>query len=506
MVHKKALLIILDGWGIGDRSRSDAIFCASTPNLDRFMAKYPNSQLQASGLSVGLPAGIMGNSEVGHLNLGAGRVIYQDLVRINAACTNGDLAKNKNLLQAFTEAKEKKRNLHFIGLISPAGVHSTTDHLYKLCDLAKENGLSRVFIHGLTDGRDSDPQSGAAYIDNLEKHLTSSVGTLASLVGRYYTMDRDQRWERIKKGYDLMVKGVGRPVTDLAQAVRDDYASGLSDEFLEPLIKVDENKQPVALIKEDDVVICFNFRTERLREITVALTQTDLPTAGMKTLSLHYYTLTTYDDKFKKVTPIFTKEKIKNTLGEIIATAGLKQLRLAETEKYAHVTFFFSGGREDKFFGEERILIPSPKVATYDLKPKMSAAAIKEAAIKNIKNNEISFICLNFANGDMVGHTGVYSAIIKAVEFVDTCVGEIVAAADANNYAVLIVADHGNAEAAVNPDGSINTAHSLNPVPCLLINSSYTTIASGVLADVAPTLLKIMNLPQAPEMTGKSLV
>ena len=506
MTHKKTILIILDGWGIGDRSRSDAIFSAATPNLDKLMEQYPHSCLQASGLSVGLPEGVMGNSEVGHLNLGAGRVIYQDLVRINSACANGDLAKNKILLKAFAEAREGNRRLHFIGLVSPVGVHSTSTHLYKLCDLAKENGLSRVFIHGLTDGRDSDPQSGAGYIAELKQHLASSVGTLASLIGRYYTMDRDQRWERIKKGYDLMVKGSGQPVTDLEKAVRDSYATGVNDEFLEPLIKVDEDNNPVGLIREDDVVICFNFRTERLREITSVLTQADRPEEGMKTLPLHYYTLTTYDDKFKNVTPIFTKEKIKNTLGELVSKAGLKQLRLAETEKYAHVTFFFSGGEENKFPGEERILIPSPKVETYDLQPEMSALAIRSEAIKNIKSGEASFICLNFANGDMVGHTGVYSAIVRAVEFVDTCVGEIVTAAQANDYAVLIVADHGNAEVAVNPDGSINTAHSLNPVPCLLINSSYPKISDGVLADVAPTILKIMDLPQPADMTGQPLI
>jgi len=506
MDNKKIILIILDGWGIGDRSSLNAIFNAKKPNLDYLFSKYPSSRLQASGSAVGLPVGVIGNSEVGHLNLGAGRVVYQDLVKINLAAANGELARNKILLEAFALAKESNRKLHFIGLISDAGVHAMNTHLYKLCDLAKANGLSRVFIHGLTDGRDSDPRSGVKFIAELEKHLVDSAGVLATLIGRYYTMDRDRRWERIKKGYDLMTKGIGRPTKNMIKAIEESYAAGITDEFLEPLVKIDENNEPVGLIEAGDIVICFNYRTERLREITEVLTQQDVPEMGMKTLPLRYYTLTTYDDKFKKVQAIFIKEKIQHTLGEVLAEQGRRQLRLAETEKYAHVTFFFSGGREEKFSGEERILIASPKVATYDLQPEMSAPAIAQEAIKNINSQRFSFICLNFANGDMVGHTGVYPAIIKAIETVDDCVGRIVEVAKTNGYTVLIVSDHGNAEAAINIDGSPNTAHSLNPVPCLLIDDNYSSIKDGKLADVAPTILKILDLPIPSDMKGEVLV
>lgn len=506
MENKKVLLIILDGWGIGKKTSDNAIYQATTPNLDHLFVKYPNSCLLASGLDVGLPVGVMGNSEVGHLNLGAGRVIDQDLIRINKACGDGTLAINAVLQEAFSLAKKPGRKLHFIGLISNAGVHAMNTHLYKLCALAKERGLKDVFIHALTDGRDTDPRSGYEFITELEDNLRQTTGTLSTVIGRYYTMDRDQRWERIKVGYDLIINGLGQKTMVFSEAIKEAYAANLTDEFMPPLVRVDNNGQAVGLIAPDDVVVCFNFRTERLREIITALTQRDLPTFDMKVIPLHLYTLTKYDEAFKEVKPIFTKDKLTNTLGEIVSKNGLKQLRIAETEKYAHVTFFFSGGREDKFFGEERILIPSPKVATYDLQPEMSAVAIKEAAIKNIKNNEISFICLNFANGDMVGHTGVYSAIIKAVETVDACIGEIVIAAETNNYTVIIVSDHGNAEAAINDDSSSNTAHTLNPVPCLLIDRDYKTIKDGRLADVAPTILKIMGLACPSEMTGQSLV
>lgn len=505
MLNKKMILMILDGWGIGDRSRADAVFEASTPNLDNLFLKFPNSTLSASGLSVGLPEGVMGNSEVGHLNLGAGRIIYQDLVKINLACENGDLAKNPVLLEAFNKARENGR-LHFIGLLSDAGVHAMNSHLYKLCDLAKLSGVNNVFVHALGDGRDTDPHSGYEFIKEAEEKFKKNGSVLASLVGRYYTMDRDKRWERIKEGYDLMVKGKGLAVIDFLPAIKEFYEQGITDEFLSPMIKVGDDNKPLGLIEPDDVVICFNYRTERLREITIALTQENLPEFEMEKLPLSYYTLTKYDDKFKGVKAIFEKEKLKNTLGEVIALNDLKQLRIAETEKYAHVTFFFSGGQEEEFLNEERILIPSPKVATYDLTPEMSAFKIKDSLVKDIREKQPDFVCVNFANGDMVGHTGVYAATIKAIESVDICAGEVVAEARKFGYDILITADHGNAELALNIDGTPNTAHSLNPVPCLLISDEYKKIDSGSLADIAPTILKIMNLPIPPEMTGRSLV
>jgi 2,3-bisphosphoglycerate-independent phosphoglycerate mutase len=504
-ISRKVILMILDGWGIGDHSRNDAVFCAPKPNLDEFFEHYPNSCLKASGLSVGLPEGVMGNSEVGHLNLGAGRVIYQDLVRINLACADGSLANNTVLLEAFGLAKQPGRRLHFIGLLSDAGVHSMSSHLYKLCELASQNGLRDIFVHALGDGRDSDPRSGLGFVKEAEEKLGRSNAVLSTMIGRYYTMDRDKRWERIKEGYDLMTSGSGHRTEDFISAIEESYAAGITDEFLRPLVKTNGAGDPVGLIRPDDVVICFNFRTERLREITVALTQKDMPEFGLQTMPLHYYTLTKYDDSFVGVKAIFEKDKISNTLGEIVSRSGLRQLRLAETEKYAHVTFFFSGGREEKFVGEERILIPSPKVATYDLQPEMSAFAVKDALISNLAQ-DFSFICLNFANCDMVGHTGNYPAIIKAVESVDTCVGEAVRSAQAHGYDVLIIADHGNAESAVNPDGSPNTAHSLNPVPCLLISSDYKKIRDGILADIAPTILKMMGLAIPDDMTGQTLV
>lgn len=506
MPSKKALLIILDGWGIGRDGDNNAISQASKKNWDSFMKRYPHSQLGASGLSVGLPEGVMGNSEVGHLNLGAGRVVYQDLVKINQACEDGSLGQNEILLRAFAEAKSSGRSLHFVGLVSDAGVHAMDSHLYKLCDLAKENGLDKVFVHAITDGRDTDPRSGAGYVNRLEEHLKNSTGTLASVVGRYYGMDRDQRWERIKIAYDLLVKGEGRRASDLVRAIKESYETGITDEFILPIIKEDETGNVLGVIKPDDVVVCFNYRTERLRELTEALTQADKPEFGLKTVALHYYTLTSYNDDYQKVQVIFPKEKLKETLGELVAEAGLKQLRLAETEKYAHVTFFFSGGSQAVFPGEDRILVPSPKVATYDLQPEMSAYQVKDEAVKAIKEKDYDFICLNFANPDMVGHTGVYPAIVKAVETVDECLGEIIPVAQKNDYEVIILADHGNAEQAVNGDGSPNTAHSLNPVPCLIISDRWSKVADGTLADVAPTILKILGLKKPAAMTGRSLV
>jgi 2,3-bisphosphoglycerate-independent phosphoglycerate mutase len=447
----------------------------------------------------------MGNSEVGHLNIGAGRVVYQDLVRINMEIRDGKIESNPVLTKAFTYAREKDVAVHFIGLVSDGGVHSMDTHLYKLCDMTKGYGLEKVYIHALTDGRDTDPQSGLGFVRNLEEHLQHSNGVIASLTGRYYTMDRDKRWERIKVGYDLMVSGIGKPTQNITKAMEESYAEGITDEFIKPIVRVDDGGQPVGLIRKGDVVICFNFRTDRLREITIALTQKDMPEHGMHTIPLHYVTMTRYDDTFKGVHVAYEKDNLKNTLGEVVSKAGLKQLRIAETEKYAHVTFFFSGGREAEFKGESRILIPSPKVATYDLKPEMSAFEVKAAIVDELNHRTHDFICLNFANGDMVGHTGVYSAIQTAVKAVDQCVGEVVTAARNNGYTVIIIADHGNADNAINADGSPNTAHSLNPVPIILVSDKCERVENGILADVAPTILSIMGLPIPEEMTGKVL-
>lgn len=505
MKYQKTLLIILDGWGLGKNHKYNPIKVAKTPTLDILFKNYPSSKLKASGPAVGLPVAVMGNSEVGHLNLGAGRIVEQDLVKINKACQDNSIFKNKTLLEAMRLAKVKNRVLHLIGLVSDGGVHSYNKHLYKICDLAKKQGLKKVYIHAITDGRDTDPKSGSKFISLLEKHLKKSTGIIATVIGRYYSMDRDKHWERIKKGYQLMVSGRGQIVSDFVTAIKDNYKLGITDEFMAPMLKVDKKDQPIGLIKKDDVVLCFNFRTERLREMTIALTQKNITSHGLKKIPLHYFTLTRYDD-FKKVKVVFDKENLTKTLGEIIAKHKLKQLRLAETEKYAHVTYFFSGGRQKLFPQEKRILINSPRVATYDLKPEMSAPAITRIAVKEIKSLKPDFICLNFANGDMVGHTGIFPAIVKAIETVGICLDKIVKVAQDNNYEIIITADHGNAESAVNVDGSPNTAHSLNPVPCLLISKKYKKIKDGKLADIAPTVLKLMNLPQPKEMTGKSLI
>ncbi len=502
----KVLLMILDGWGIGNKDKSDVIYNAKPEYMNYLTATYPHGQLLTCGENVGLPDGQMGNSEVGHLNIGAGRIVYQDLVRINKEIKENLIARNRVLVDAFTYAKAKDVSVHFIGLVSDGGVHSLDKHLYKLCDLTKEYGLKRVFIHALTDGRDTDPESGLGFVRNLEDHLKTSNGVIASLVGRYYTMDRDKRWERVKEGYDLMVHGKGKPVTSIVKAIEESYREGVTDEFIKPIVRVDEAGNPVGTIKEGDVVICFNFRTDRLREITIALTQKDMPEHGMKTIPLHYVTMARYDDTFKGVNVIYEKDNLTNTLGEIVSKHGLKQLRIAETEKYAHVTFFFSGGREQEFPNEKRILIPSPKVATYDLQPEMSAYLVRDAIVAELKKREPDFICLNFANGDMVGHTGIYSAIEKAVKAVDSCVHDVVETAKANGYTVMIIADHGNADFAVNPDGSPNTAHSLNPVPIILVTDKYSKVQNGILADVAPTILTIMGLPIPQEMTGRVLI
>ena len=477
-----------------------------TPNMDGLQKDFPSSQLHASGEDVGLPDGQMGNSEVGHLNIGAGRIVYQDLVKINMAVRDNTIGENPALVEAFSYARDHNKQVHFMGLLSDGGVHSLDEHLYKLCDLTGEYGIKNVFVHGFGDGRDTDPQSGKGYMEELNSHLASSNGRVASFIGRYYAMDRDKRWERVKEAYDLIVSGKGKPTTDVVQAIQESYDEGVTDEFVKPIVVVDDNGDPVGTIREGDVVVFFNFRNDRARELTIVLTQQDMPEHNMKTIPLHYCTMTPYDATFRGLHVIYDKENVNNTMGEVVSEAGLSQLRIAETEKYAHVTFFFSGGREEVFKNEERILIASPKVATYDLMPEMSAYGVKDAVIKAMNETTPDFICLNFANGDMVGHTGVYGSIEKAIKAVDECVGEVVASARENGYEVLIIADHGNADNAVNADGSPNTAHSLNPVPSILVTEKYTQIGEGILADVAPTLLHIMGVEKPEEMTGKVLV
>lgn len=506
MENRKTLLMILDGWGIGDGSKSDVISQVPTPNLTLYKNKYPNSRLHASGEEVGLPDGQMGNSEVGHLNIGAGRIIYQDLVKINKECKTGDIKKNKTLVDAFSYARDNKKQVHFMGLLSDGGVHSLDKHLYALCDMTMDYGLKNVFIHGFGDGRDTDPRSGLGYMKSLLDHLKKSNGKVASFIGRFYSMDRDKRWERVKEGYDLIVSGTGAPTINITQAMQESYNAGITDEFMKPIVVVDNNGKPVGLVKEGDVIVFINFRNDRAKELTIALTQKNMPECGMKTIPLYYCTMTPYDATFKGLHIIYPKDNADNTIGEVLAAAGKHQLRIAETEKYAHVTFFFSGGREEKFNNEERIMIPSPKVATYDLQPEMSAYGVTEALIKAIGTEKFDFICVNFANGDMVGHTGVYGAIEKAIITVDECAGSVINAARKSGYDVIVIADHGNADHALNEDGSPNTAHSLNPVPIILISDDYKQIKEGILADIAPTLLTIMGIPIPEDMTGKVLV
>jgi len=504
--NSKLILIILDGWGIGNKTKSDAIFNGNTPYIKSLMQKYPNSQLLTCGEDVGLPEGQMGNSEVGHLNIGAGRVVYQDFVRINKACRDNTISQNQVLVDAYKYAKENNKSVHFFGLVSDGGVHSSEKHLYKLCEIAKDYGLTKVYVHAFTDGRDTDPRSGMKYIADLEKHLESSTGEIATLTGRYYAMDRDKRWERIKIAYDMIVHGKGKFTQNILESIKESYEENITDEFIKPIVKVDSNNNPVAKLQEGDVVICFNFRTDRLREITTVLTQRDMPEFDMKKMNLYYLTMTSYDESFKNIKIIYEKDNVNNTLGELIAKSGKKQIRIAETEKHPHVTFFFSGGREKEFENEKRILVPSPKVATYDLQPEMSAYLVKDAIVKELKKGEVDFVCLNFANGDMVGHTGFYDAILKAVSVVDDCVKEVIETAKANGYTAIIMADHGNADYAINDDGSPNTAHSLNPVPCILVSDKYQKINDGILADIAPTILKIMGIDIPKEMTGKALI
>lgn len=505
---KKTALIILDGLGYGRQDQSNAVLAAKTPFLDELLQSYPNSRLEASGSAVGLPEGQMGNSEVGHMNLGAGRIVYQELGRIHKAVDDGDFDTNEILQNAFRYAKEQNRKVHFIGLLSDGGVHAHTKHLKGLCNAAQHAGLSdqQVFIHAFLDGRDTDPYSGIGYVNDLEEFLKNSTGQLASAIGRYYAMDRDNRWERVKLAYDLLTKGIGNQTLNITAAIQDSYDKEVTDEFVKPIVKVNDAGLPLALINEGDVVICFNFRTDRGREITQALTQRDFPDHDMHTLNLRYITLTSYDDTFHGVEVVFHKDNLNNTLGEVLQANGKTQTRIAETEKYPHVTFFFSGGRETVFDGENRIMIPSPKVATYDLQPEMSAQGVADAICEDMINRKPDFICLNFANPDMVGHTGVFEAVVKAVETADRCAKQVVDCGLKVGYSFIIIADHGNAEFMINDDGSANTAHTTNLVPCILIDDFYQSIADGKLGDIAPTLLKIMGLSIPAEMTGNPLV
>ena len=504
MKGKKTVLIILDGWGHGDKTKSDAIHNANTPFVDSLYSKYPYCELLTDGENVGLPKGQMGNSEVGHLNIGAGRIVYQNLVKINRACESNSISEEENLQNSFAYTKENNKTLHLIGLVSDGGIHSHQNHLYKLCELASKAGVDNVFVHAFTDGRDCDPKSGKGFIQDLGKNLFGAK--IASVCGRYYAMDRDKRWERIKMAYDLMVNGIGEKSIDLSESIQQSYENGITDEFIKPIISVDENDKSITKIKEGDAVICFNFRTDRCREITTVLTQKDMPDFKMTTLNLHYTTLTNYDDTFKNVNVIYEKDNIKNTLGEVLEQNNKSQIRIAETEKYPHVTFFFSGGREKEFVGEKRLMVKSPKVATYDLQPEMSAPEVTSTIVSELEKGETDFICLNFANPDMVGHTGDYNAIMKAVETVDDCTKQVVEVGLLNDYAFVIISDHGNADFAINPDGSPNTAHSTNPVPCFTINTGFEKIENGILGDVAPTILKIMEVEVPEEMTGEILI
>ncbi len=512
MSAKKVILVIMDGWGLGKVASADAIQNAKTPFVTSLYSKYPNTTLVTCGEAVGLPEGQMGNSEVGHLNLGAGRIVYQELQRINVAVRDGSFAKNETLLNAIRFAKQNNKPLHLLGLVSDGGVHSHINHLKAIIDVCKKEDLTDVFIHAFTDGRDCDPKSGLGFIKELQLHLNNTVGKIASVSGRYYAMDRDKRWERIKLAYDALVNGIGEKATDAIEAVENSYNKNITDEFIKPTIIVAEDQQPLAKINDGDAAICFNFRTDRCREITQVLTQTDMPGFGMEKRSLHYTTMTEYDKTYHSVQIIFETDNLNNTLGEILQQNGLKQIRIAETEKYPHVTFFFSGGRETPFEGEKRIMIASPKVATYDLKPEMSAYEVTEALLPEIKNITADFICLNYANADMVGHTGVWEAAIKAVETVDECVAKVVTAGLENGYTIFLTADHGNSDYMINEDGSPNTAHTLNPVPFFIIdNDPIVTgwkgnIKPGKLADIAPTILTMMQLPIPKEMTGEVLI
>jgi len=545
MEKRKVLLMILDGWGIGDRKKDDAIWVAQPEYMTSLEQSYPHAQLRTDGENVGLPDGQMGNSEVGHLNIGAGRVVYQDLVKINRACADGSIMQNPEIVKAFEYAAGNGKAVHLMGLVSDGGVHSSLDHLLKLCDVAKAFNISETFVHCFMDGRDTDPKSGKGFLETLAAHMqtTGSTGRIASVCGRYYAMDRDRRWERVKLAYDMLVSGVGEKATEesvvaengtasvceaqavrpgrdarspqtapsetasgILAAVQKSYDEGVTDEFIKPIVAVDAYGNHIGTIREDDMVIFFNFRNDRAKELTEVLTQENMPDCGMRTIPLYFCTMTPYDDKFRGLHILFDKDNVENPIGEYISSLGMNQLRIAETEKYAHVTFFLNGGREEKFPGEERILVPSPKVDTYDLKPEMSAYEVADKLVEALDTQKFDFVALNFANGDMVGHTGIFPAVIQAVKAVDECVRKVVECAKRNGYEVLIMADHGNADHEINADGSPNTAHSLNPVPFIVVSDRVRSVANGVLADVAPSILQLMGLPKPKEMTGKELL
>ena len=505
-MNKKVILLILDGWGITQNPKVSAIFNAKTPYINSLYDTYPSSELRTDGEHVGLPDGQMGNSEVGHMNLGAGRIVYQNLAKINIAVREGKLSKEEELLNAFKYARDHQKNVHLLGLVSNGGIHSHINHVKGLLSAANDHEVKNVFLHAFTDGRDCDPKSGAYFIDDIQKHMKSTTGELASVTGRYYAMDRDNRWERVKLAYDALVNGIGEHSTNATESIQKSYDNKITDEFIEPIIMVDENDKAKASIKKDDVVIFFNFRTDRGRQLTEVLSQNNNEEFNMYKIPLYFVTLTNYDKTFKDIKVVYNSENIENTLGEVLETAEKKQIRIAETEKYPHVTFFFSGGREKEFIGEKRLLCPSPKVATYDLKPEMSAYEIRDAIVPELEKGEVDFVCLNFANGDMVGHTGVFEAAVKACETVDKCAKEVITTGLQNGYTTLLIADHGNCETMMNPDGSPHTAHTTNPVPMILIDKEIQSIHNGVLGDIAPTILELMGVEQPKEMTRKSIL
>ena len=505
-MNKKVILMILDGWGITQDPKVSAIYNAKTPFINALYDQYPTAELRTDGEYVGLPKGQMGNSEVGHMNLGAGRIVYQNLAKINIAVRKGSLAKETELVKAFDYAKANDKNIHFLGLLSDGGIHSHINHLKGLLDAAADFDLSKVFLHAFTDGRDCDPHSGKYFVDDIQNHMAQSTVELASVTGRYYAMDRDKRWERVKLAYDALVHGVGKNTTNAVQSILDSYREGITDEFIKPIIITDEKGSPKAKIQKDDVIIFFNFRTDRGRQLTEVLSQTNKEEFDMKKLPLYFVTMTNYDNTFQNIHVVYNNDNIGNTLGEVLSAANKQQIRIAETEKYPHVTFFFSGGREKEFKREKRLLCPSPKVATYDLKPEMSAYEIRDAIVPELEKGDVDFVCLNFANGDMVGHTGVFEAAIKACEAVDLCTKDVINAGLENGYTTLLIADHGNCETMINPDGTPHTAHTTNPVPIILIDKELDSIKNGILADIAPTILHLMGVEQPKEMTQKSLV
>ena len=505
-MNKKVILMILDGWGISPDPKVSAVDKANTPFIDSLYKNYPHSKLRTDGEHVGLPFGQMGNSEVGHINLGAGRIVYQNLAKINKAIEDNTLASEKVLVDTFEFAKQNNKTVHLLGLVSDGGIHSHINHLKGLITAADNYGVKNLFLHAFTDGRDTDPKSGKGFIEDINNFMNSTSAELASVTGRYYAMDRDNRWERVALAYNALVNGEGKKTQNAIESIESSYTENITDEFIKPIIMVDENNEPKATIKEDDVVIFFNFRTDRGRQLTQALNQKDFPEQNLKKLPLYYVTMTNYDDTFEGIKVVYDNKNIENTLGEVLSKAGKQQIRIAETEKYPHVTFFFSGGREKEFEGEKRLLCPSPKVATYDLQPEMSAFEIKDAIVPELQKGEVDFVCLNFANGDMVGHTGDFDAAVKACEAVDRCTSEIITTALENDYTTLVIADHGNCETMINPDGSPNTAHTTNPVPLILVDKELKSIKNGILGDMAPTILKLIGVEQPKEMTQHSLV